>query len=217
MNLLEKLAYVGVVLPTSLSSLVARSSGESFDAAGVDGLNVRFYRTWPGNERLIGSWTELGATAAGAGACFSRPPGTGRSRGRSRGSALPRVQRAPRRRAVPRSFPFRSERPAWLETPGEMISDYLEPLVETDGEESAWRSLLGMLGQECKSSGCGSIVLHNVPADGHAARSSRESARITGWRWKTSSGAVRSHRAAGDVGRISCDARGQGAQGSSGS
>jgi CelD/BcsL family acetyltransferase involved in cellulose biosynthesis len=55
-----------------------------------------------------------------------------------------------------------------LETPGEMISDYLEPLVageaEPDAIESSWRSMLRMLRLEAGDAA--PIVLHNVTVDG---------------------------------------------------
>lgn len=167
MNLFEKLSYVGVVLPTSITGLVSRAgSGEPFDAAGVDGLNVRMYKSWPSdNQRLLDEWSDL-CDAHHAGTVFQSPSWQGqiaRPFARVGRFRVCSVHRGDSLRAV---LPLQVGTANQLETPGEMISDYLEPLVETDGEESAWHSMLGLMSRECQSSGCGSVVLHNVPSDG---------------------------------------------------
>src|SRR3954468_175912 len=70
MKLLEKLSYLGVVLPT-FSSLL-NGGGDPFDAAGVDGVNVRLYRGWPGNPKLLDNWSAL-ARSAPCGSVFQSP------------------------------------------------------------------------------------------------------------------------------------------------
>jgi CelD/BcsL family acetyltransferase involved in cellulose biosynthesis len=161
MKLLEKLSYLGVVLPT-FSSLL-NGGGDPFDAAGVDGVNVRLYRGWPGNPKLIENWSAL-ARSAPCGSVFQSPAWQGavaRAFIRVGRYRLCTVHRGDSLRAV---LPLQIGAGGMLETPGEMISDYLEPLVEDEGAETSWRSMLRMVRLEC---GDGApIVLHNLSADG---------------------------------------------------
>jgi len=163
-KLLDKLSYLGVVLPT-FSSLL--QGGDPFDAIGVDGLNVRLYRDWPANPTLLEDWDHL-ASALPHGGVFQSPTWQGAVArpfirvGRYR---LCAVQRGDALKAV---LPLQVGAGGILETPGEMISDYLEPLVageaEPDAIESSWRSMLRMLRLEAGDAA--PIVLHNVTVDG---------------------------------------------------
>src|SRR5689334_2010369 len=168
MKLLEKLSYLGVVLPT-FSSLL--HSGDPFDATGVDGLNVRLYRDWPANPKLLDDWARL-AAALPQGGVFQGPTWQGAVArpfvrvGRYR---LCTVHRGDALHAI---LPLQVGAGGMLETPGEMISDYLEPLVVNDDDadanadaaESCWRSMLRMIRLECGDGA--SIVLHNIAPDG---------------------------------------------------
>ncbi len=55
-----------------------------------------------------------------------------------------------------------------LEMLGEMISDNLEPLIDADFYEPAWRSLLRLLKTQCSEAD--GITFHNMPADGSARK-----------------------------------------------
>jgi CelD/BcsL family acetyltransferase involved in cellulose biosynthesis len=161
MRLLEKLSYLGVVLPTFDSLL---HGGDPYDAAGVDGDNVRLYRGWPASDKLIASWADLAHGLSGGGSVFQSPTWQGALArpfvrvGRYR---LCTVHRGDALRAA---LPLQIGAGGQVESPGEMISDYLEPLVDDDGAESSWRSMLRMLRLECGSDV--PIVLHNLYADG---------------------------------------------------
>jgi CelD/BcsL family acetyltransferase involved in cellulose biosynthesis len=171
MNIFEKLSYVGVVLPTSISSLVSSiapsiGAGEPFDdAAGTGGLNVRLYRSWPSNEKLLSQWNAL-ARAQSCGGVFQSPAWQGAIARPFNRVGRYRVCTAHVGDQLCAVLPLQVGTGGILETPGEMISDYLEPLVDPASAEHSWRSMLSILKDECATRGAPSIVLHNVPSDG---------------------------------------------------
>jgi hypothetical protein len=69
LKLLEKLSYLGVVLPTFSS---AWSADDFFDSVVNVRLRVSMYRTWPGSERTIDQWSAMSRTMP-MGTAFQSP------------------------------------------------------------------------------------------------------------------------------------------------
>jgi CelD/BcsL family acetyltransferase involved in cellulose biosynthesis len=162
MNLMEKLSYLGVVLPT-LSPSAWFGGGEPFDATGAGGLNVRLYRSWPDNPRVIDDWSRL-ARDIPCGSVFQSPAWQGALARPFLRVGRYRLLTVHRGEALHAVLPMQLGLAGSLETPGEMISDYLEPLVEQSCANEAWRCVLALLREQC--AGELPLTLHNVPGDG---------------------------------------------------
>jgi CelD/BcsL family acetyltransferase involved in cellulose biosynthesis len=161
MKLFEKLAYVGVVLP-SFSSL-GQASADSFDAIGHDGSSISMYSCWPAIPRLLSDWSIL-ARRGWEGSVFQTPAWQGaiaRPFDRVRRYRLLAVKSPDALRAV---LPLQVGAGGTLETPGEMVSDYLDPLVDRTHAETSWRSILELLQLQCAPEKR-SVILHNIPDD----------------------------------------------------
>jgi CelD/BcsL family acetyltransferase involved in cellulose biosynthesis len=167
MKLLEKLSYLGVVLPSfsSVFSGTASSPSESYDAvAPTGGLRVSMYRSWPANDDVLRGWSKLAQTAA-CGGVFQSPAwqnALARPFIRVGRYRLVAVQDGSALRGI---LPLQIGVGGILETAGEMVSDYLEPLVDPDDKLESWKLMLGMLHAQCVPQQL-SVVLHNLPHDG---------------------------------------------------
>jgi CelD/BcsL family acetyltransferase involved in cellulose biosynthesis len=172
MDASKHLPYLGCVLPRFTMRLFGRGSDHASEGLLQDGLNTRCYQTWPDNGGLVEEWDKLVRGASGATA-FHTPAwqwGIGRAFervGRWRLIAVSLGQR------LLCALPLTLTRGGVLETPGEMISDYLDPLVSGVGHATAWRSILEMVKQQGNGE-AREIVLHNVRHDAPCIQSLRE-------------------------------------------
>lgn len=119
--------------------------------------------TWPDGHGVIDAWDQLSSNSARATA-FQTPAWQG---------ALARpFSRAGRYRLMTLNdgnrlmgiLPLQVNRGGSLETPGEMISDYLDPLLETQDPSAGWAALLSLM-RSLPATPSGDFVLQNTRAD----------------------------------------------------
>jgi CelD/BcsL family acetyltransferase involved in cellulose biosynthesis len=164
MNITKHLSYLGYVLP----SLSRGKAAEPFDWPMGGGLSARCYMQWPAAQDnssadVIDAWDALAETAPRMTA-FQSPAWQG-------ALAQPFV-RANRYRLVTLNegahlagvIPLQVNRGGSLETPGEMISDYLDPLIETADPAAGWSALLALL-RSLPGGGAKEVILPNARAD----------------------------------------------------
>lgn len=127
------------------------------------GLNTRCYTAWPKGDRLLEQWEAMARTDPKATA-FQTPAwqqAIGRAYARVGRWRLITISLGDR---LLGALPLTVARDGVLTTPGEMISDYLDPLLTGIDLETAWRSILEMVkdqpGKTIKE-----LVLHNVRHD----------------------------------------------------
>jgi CelD/BcsL family acetyltransferase involved in cellulose biosynthesis len=118
---------------------------------------------WPQGHVVLDAWDKLSASANRATA-FSTPAWQG---------ALARpFARVGRYRLITLNdygnllgvLPLQARRDGTLEVPGEMISDYLDPLIETVDASAGWAAVLSLV-RSLPGPRVGEIVLHNVRGD----------------------------------------------------
>jgi CelD/BcsL family acetyltransferase involved in cellulose biosynthesis len=162
MDARKHLSYFGCVLPRFSLNLF-RGGDEPQDHLGHDGLNTRCYTSWPTDNRLMESWNALVRSDANATA-FHTPAwqhGVGRAFARVGRWRLITISLGSR---LLGALPLTVARNGVLETPGEMISDYLDPLLTGVDHDTAWRSILEMFKQH-PGGAIDEVVLHNVRHD----------------------------------------------------
>lgn len=163
MKLMEKLSYLGVVLPSFSSHAPANDFYDAISPGG--GTRVSMYRTFPSTDDFFDGWSRLAGRPSATGAVFQSPAwqtAIARPFARVGRYRLLAVHAGAAIRAI---LPLQIGAGGVLETPGEMISDYLEPLVDSEGAQDSWRLMLGLLRAQCVDESI-SVVLHNLPADG---------------------------------------------------
>ena len=161
MQLSEKLSYLGVILPSlSLlpSSWRARSQSRRF--ATGNGLHAHWHDTWPEDPQVELGWDHLIRTRENATAFHS--PAWQHALGRA-------FIRAGRYRLLTICegadllgvLPLQLNPGGMLETPGSMISDYLDPLISHRRSDAVWASLLEALNR-APGMDVSQVVLHNA-------------------------------------------------------
>lgn len=142
MQLVEKLSYLGVVLP-NFSSLTHAFKGDSrprrFVAA--QGLVAHWHETWPEDSQVLQSWDDLNRSSP-SGTAFHTPAwqhALGRAFIRAGRFRLLTILDQDRVLGV---LPLQFNRHGVLEAPGSMISDYIEPLIHAPRARGVWSSIL---------------------------------------------------------------------------
>jgi CelD/BcsL family acetyltransferase involved in cellulose biosynthesis len=160
MDIAKHLSYLGCVLPNLFGSAGA---GEPFDLSIGGGLTARCLMSWPHGHGILQDWEQLTNTAERA-TTFNTPAWQG---------ALARpFARVGRYRLMTLSdhgnllgvLPLQARRNGILETPGEMISDYLDPVMEAVDPAAGWAALLALV-RSLPGTPTGELVLHNVRSD----------------------------------------------------
>jgi CelD/BcsL family acetyltransferase involved in cellulose biosynthesis len=161
MDIAKHLSYIGCVLPNLFGG--SGAAGEPFDLSIGGGLTARCFMAWPQGHSVLEDWDAL-SSSAGRATAFSTPAWQG---------ALARpFARVGRYRLVTLSdhgnllgvLPLQARRNGILETPGEMISDYLDPLLETLDPSAGWAALLSLM-RSLPGAPTGELIMHNVRSD----------------------------------------------------
>ncbi len=164
MLLTEKLSYLGVVLPNlTLLPPWWKAWRQPRRFAAGHGLEAHWHETWPEDPAVASGWQQL---------VRARPTGTAfQSPAWQEALARPYV-RAGRFRLLTVSeganlvgaLPLQLNPGGRLETPGSMISDYLEPPVDPHHTEQVWDAacyaLLRLPGVDVNE-----VTIHNVRRD----------------------------------------------------
>jgi CelD/BcsL family acetyltransferase involved in cellulose biosynthesis len=158
----KHMSCVGYVLPKFGLNRFRADDGPQDDLVH-DSVNTRCYTSWPTNPALLEQWEILARTDANATA-FHTPAwqhGVGRAYARVGRWRLITLSLGSR---LLGALPLAIARDGALTTPGELISDYLDPLLTGIDHQTAWRSILEMV--KLQPEGANSkMVLHNVRHD----------------------------------------------------
>ncbi|MDP9172314.1 MAG: GNAT family N-acetyltransferase [Planctomycetota bacterium] len=149
------------LLPAGLN--ISRSSGQSFPPIEREGLTARCHTNWPDDPEFVPQWGALLKRNPWHTA-FSSPvwqsavvdefvPG-----GEFR---LVTVHRGKELLAV---LPLALNTSSMLETPGRWVTDYLDPLVDSEFAGACWSIMLDLLSKLWDWS-VGGIVLHHIRGD----------------------------------------------------
>ena len=162
MQFTEKLAYLGVVLPR-LNLFGSRDSKSARKFQAADGMTAHWHDTFPEDSHVQMAWDFL---------LRSNPNSTAFHSSQWQAALARPFVRASRYRLLTLSageemtgvFPLTIGADNTLETPGSMISDYLDPLVSERHAQQTWRGCMHALtrvpGVEPSQ-----IVLHNIRQD----------------------------------------------------
>jgi CelD/BcsL family acetyltransferase involved in cellulose biosynthesis len=159
------------VLPKFSFNLLRRKP-QAAEELVHDGINTRCYSSWPTANGLLDAWNGLIDKTRQATA-FHTPAwqyGVGRAYarvGRWRLITLSMGQH------LLGTLPLTQTRNGVLETPGEMISDYLDPLFAEIDPQSAWQSILDLVSR-LPGEKVNELVLHNVRHDAPSLAALRE-------------------------------------------
>jgi CelD/BcsL family acetyltransferase involved in cellulose biosynthesis len=178
MDARKHLSYLGCVLPRFSLGLF-RGSDQPLDDLTHDGLNTRCYTSWPNANGLVEAWDALSRTVENATA-FHTPAwqhGVGRAFARVGRWRLITLSMGDR---LLGALPLIVARSGALETPGEMISDYLDPLLTGVDQATAWQSILEMVEQQAVEPSR-QVVLHNVRSDSPCIEPLREVSASCGY------------------------------------
>jgi CelD/BcsL family acetyltransferase involved in cellulose biosynthesis len=178
MNARKHLSYFGYVLPRFSLDLF-RGNDEPQDHIGHDGLNTRCYSSWPTAGDVVQSWEQLASTEPNATA-FHTPAwqyGVGRAYARVGRWRLITLSLGNR---LLGALPLKIAHSGAFETPGEMISDYLDPLLTGVDHATAWRSILEIVKQQPGET-VREVVLHNVRNDAPCLAPLREASASCGF------------------------------------
>lgn len=140
MELVEKLSYLGFVLPNFSLSGAFRGAEKPRRFTTADGLTAHWQETWPENTETLQKWQDLNRRCTN-GTAFQTPAW-------QYATARPFI-RAGRYRLLTISnddqivgtLPLQLSRTGVLETPGSMISDYIEPLVLPQKSAIIWSAI----------------------------------------------------------------------------
>ncbi|MGH7176307.1 MAG: GNAT family N-acetyltransferase, partial [Tepidisphaeraceae bacterium] len=161
MQLSEKLSYLGVVLPNvNLMPQHRQGRARPRRFASTGGMTAHWSHAWPTEPELLDSWLELSQTHP-AGTAFHTPAwqqALARPYLRVRRHRLLIVRHGSRVDGV---FPLQVNAGGVLETPGSMISDYLEPLIRPELSYPVWDSCIRAL-SETPGVAVKRVVFHNV-------------------------------------------------------
>jgi CelD/BcsL family acetyltransferase involved in cellulose biosynthesis len=189
MDARKHLSYFGYVLPQFSFNLFGRSK-EPQDHVVHDGLNARCYTTWPTNPEFIESWEAL-VRAEGSATAFHTPAwqyGVGRAYARVGRWRLITLSLGDR---LLGALPLTIARNGVLETPGEMISDYLDPLLTSVDYTTAWQSILNIL-KKLPGGAVNEVVLHNVRPDAACIEPLRQTSAACGFDFVDEAGSAAS-------------------------
>lgn len=145
MQLVQKLSYMGVVLP-NLSALTHAFKGDTRPRrfAAADGLMAHWHETWPEDPQILQGWADLNRLSP-SGTAFHSPAwqhALGRAFIRAGRYRLLTIHDGARVVGV---LPLQVSRGGMLELPGSMISDYIEPLIDAKRAHAVWASIFQAL------------------------------------------------------------------------
>lgn len=146
----------------AIFSWLPRRELSPFDLFAEGNLRMTCYRAWPEEQGALASWNELASRCKAT--AFQTPDWQFplfRQAMRAGRMRLLGVFSGTRALAI---LPLQVGARGRLETAGSMISDYLDPLIDPDQEETAWRGIFSLL-RQIPESATASLVLHNVRDD----------------------------------------------------
>jgi len=141
---------------------IAGGSGD-FDPLQRDGLCARCLRDWPDDPDFLPRWNELLALNPWA-TVFQGPAWQCAAVNEFVPAGRFRLITVSRQQQLLAVLPLALNTSSMLETPGSWVTDYLDPLVDSQATPECWEMILRLLDELCDWS-IGGVLLHQVRAD----------------------------------------------------
>jgi CelD/BcsL family acetyltransferase involved in cellulose biosynthesis len=145
------------------AALNIAGSHHDFDPLQRDGLCARCLRDWPDDPDFLPRWNELLARNPWATA-FLSPAWQSAAVKEFVPAGHFRLITVSRQRQLLAVLPLALNGSSMLETPGSCVTDYLDPLVDSQAIVECWEMILRLLDELWDWSVCG-VLLHQVRAD----------------------------------------------------
>jgi len=166
-SMVGKLQFTGrmrgalrALIPAALN--IAGSHGD-FDPVERDGLCARCLRDWPDEPDFLARWNELLARNPSA-TVFLSPAWQSAVVNEFVPAGQFRLITVSRQQQLLAVVPLGLNTSSMLETPGSWVTDYLDPLVDSQAAAECWEIILRLL-DELWDWSMGGVLLHQVRAD----------------------------------------------------
>ena len=132
-----------------------------FEPLDLNGLRITCYRQWP-DEAFVREWEAFAARMAAV-TTFHTPAWQAPLLSRAERTGAMRLIAVRRGARLVGVIPLQAKRKGMLESPGSLLSDYADPLIDPAEEAAVWPEVLAFLSK--LPGGFSGLMLHNVRHD----------------------------------------------------